>query len=308
MSCDERLSLQTSFRDGGTGYNAASDNLPTRISSHQDIPVKYAICNETFGDMPLSQALEIARDAGYTGWEVAPFMITDDVASYSDAQRREYRETVESHGLQIIGLHWLLAKTEGFYLTTMDEAVRKNTSEYFCLLAKLCRDLGGDVMVLGSPQQRNFPPEQTEEQAMEAAAACLRDVVPALEQNNVRIAIEPLGRGEGNFLNTAALGRDLMDRVGSDHVGLHLDVKAMSDEPTPVPQIIRDNADAMLHFHANDPNLLGPGMGEVDFRPILEAVHEVGYQGWTSVEVFDYSLGAENIARQSMQNMLAAQS
>lgn len=258
--------------------------------------------------MPLDQALEIARDAGYTGWEVAPFVLTDDIVAWTGDQRSAYRNSVESHGLQVIGLHWLLAKTEGFYLTTLDESIRQRTSDYFCSLARLCRDLGGDVMVLGSPQQRNFPSDQTEEQAMEAAAVCLRAVVPTLEECGVRIAIEPLGRGEGNFLNTAALGRDLMDRIASDHVGLHLDVKAMSDEPTPIPEIIRQQADAMMHFHANDPNLLGPGMGDVDFRPIFEAVKEVGYQGWTSVEVFDYSLGAEAIARQSMANMIAAQS
>ncbi|MCA9136520.1 MAG: sugar phosphate isomerase/epimerase [Planctomycetales bacterium] len=270
--------------------------------------MKYAICNETFGDMPLDQALKIARDAGYTGWEVAPFMLTDNLASFTDQQRAAYRDTVESHGMQIIGLHWLLAKTEGFHLTTLDESVRRKTSDYFCSLARLCRDLGGDVMVLGSPQQRNYPSDQTEEQAMEAAADCLRAVVPTLDECGVRIAIEPLGRGEGNFLNTAALGRDLMNRIASDRVGLHLDVKAMSDEPTPVPEIIHQQADVMFHFHANDPNLLGPGMGDVEFRPIFDAIKEVGYDGWVSVEVFDYSLGAENIARQSMANMIAAQS
>ncbi|QEF99915.1 D-tagatose 3-epimerase [Stieleria maiorica] len=274
----------------------------------ETLPVKYAICNETFGEMPLDQALQIARQAGYTGWEVAPFMLTDDVTQFTADQRAAYRDAVAVAGLEIIGLHWLLAKTEGFHLTTLDEAVRRKTSDYFCELARLCRDLGGDVMVLGSPQQRNFPPSQTEEQAMDAAADCLRAVVPTLNECGVRIAIEPLGRGEGNFLNTAAAGRDLMNRIDSPQVGLHLDVKAMSDEPTPVPQIIRDNADVMMHFHANDPNLLGPGMGDVDFRPIFEAVKEVGYVGWTSVEVFDYSLGAEAIARQSMANMIAAQS
>jgi sugar phosphate isomerase/epimerase len=270
--------------------------------------VKYAICNETFGELPLEESLSIARQAGYTGWEVAPFMLTDDVPNYSAERREAYRKTVADAGLEIVGLHWLLAKTQSFHLTTMDQAIRKRTTEYFCELARLCRDLGGDVMVLGSPQQRNFPDSQTEEQAMEAAAECLRGLVPTLEACEVRLAIEPLGRGEGNFLNTAAKGRELVELIGtSDAVGLHLDVKAMSDEPTPVPEIIRQNKDLMFHFHANDPNLRGPGMGEVDFRPIFEAIKEVGYNGWISVEVFDYSPGAETIAKESMANMLAAQ-
>ncbi|MCO8125146.1 sugar phosphate isomerase/epimerase [Stieleria sp. TO1_6] len=270
--------------------------------------MKYAICNETFGDWPLEKALQLAKEAGYTGWEVAPFMLTDDLSQFTAEQRSAYRKTVEDHGLQIIGLHWLLAKTEGFHLTTLDQAVRSKTSDYLGQLAELCSDLGGDVMVLGSPGQRNFPASQTGEQAMQAAAECLRAVVPALQRFGIRIAIEPLGRGEGNFLNTAAEGRQLVDLVGSPLVGLHLDVKAMSDEPTPIVEIIRDNADLMMHFHANDPNLKGPGMGDIDFRPIFKALDQVGYDGWVSVEVFDYSPGAETLTRQSMENMLAAQS
>jgi len=268
--------------------------------------VKYAICNETFGDWPLEKALNVARDAGYTGWEVAPFMLTDSVPDFSSAERQAYRQQVESQGLKIIGLHWLLAKTTGLHLTSPDVAVRRATSDYLGHLTKLCADLGGDVMVLGSPAQRNYPESQTKQQATEAAAECLRAVVPHLEQHGVRIAVEPLGRGEGNFLNTAAEARELIAHIDSSQIGLHLDVKAMSDEPTPIVDIIRDNADALLHFHANDPNLKGPGMGDVAFGPIFETLREIGYDKWVSVEVFDYSPGAEQIARESMQNMKAA--
>ncbi|MCG8653955.1 MAG: sugar phosphate isomerase/epimerase [Pirellulales bacterium] len=270
--------------------------------------MKYAICNETFGDWPLEKSLRYARQAGYTGWEVAPFMLTKDITSFDSEQRKAYRQQVESAGFEITGLHWLLAKTEGLHLTTLDAQTRARTSDYLRHLARLCHDLGGRIMVLGSPQQRNVPPGQSMESAMENAAEVIRGAVDELEKLNVQIAIEPLGHEEGNFLNTAADARELQAMIDHPHVQLHLDVKAMSDEPTAIPQIIRDNADAMIHFHANDPNRRGPGMGEVDFVPIFAALREVGYDGWVSVEVFDYSPGVEELVTASMRNMLAAAS
>lgn len=268
--------------------------------------MKYAICNETFGDWPLDRALAYARDAGYTGWEVAPFMLTDDLYSFDSANRDAYREQVEAAGFEITGLHWLLAKTQGLHLTTPDRETRTRTTDYLKELARLCSDLGGKVMVLGSPQQRNVPEGQSMESAMQNAADVIRAAVPVLEETQVQIALEPLGHEEGNFLLTAEKGRELQEMIDSEQVKLHLDVKAMSDEQTPVPQIITDNADAMIHFHANDPNRQGPGMGTVDFVPIFQALQDIGYDGWVSVEVFDYEPGVEALVTQSMENMLKA--
>ena len=268
--------------------------------------MNYAICNETFGDWPVAEALRLAVECGYTGWEVAPFMLCDDLFAYSSEERKAYRSEVESAGLSVIGLHWLLAKTQGLHLTSADKATRVRTGEYFCELARLCRDLGGEVMVLGSPQQRNFGGDQTKADAMAMAAEVLTGVVPTLQECGVRIALEPLGPQEGNFLNTASEARELADMIGSDHIRLHLDVKAMSSEPAPIPDVIRANSDALIHFHANDPNRRGPGMGDVDFVPIFEALREVGYDGWISVEVFDYEPGVQTLVGESMKNMQAA--
>ena len=127
-----------------------------------------------------------------------------------------------------------------------------------------------------------------------------------LEEFDIQIAVEPLGPEEGNFLNTAAEARDLIERVGSPQVQLHLDVKAMSCDAKPITEIIREFADLMIHFHANDPNRQGPGMGNVDFVPIMQTLADVDYDGWVSVEVFDYAPGVEKLVNDSLVNLRAA--
>lgn len=273
--------------------------------------MRLAICNETFGDMPLEQAVEMAASLGYTGWEVAPFMLGTDAMAITAQQRNEYRRVVRAAGLEIIGLHWLLAKTEGYHLTTQDAQTRARTAKYFEALIELCGDLcqdnsagnTGGVMVLGSPMQRNRCEGVTTEMALHNAAEVLGGLGPVLDRFDVRLALEPLGPQEGNFLNTADEARRLKALLPSPRIGLHLDVKAMSTEPEEIPTIIAKHADWLVHFHANDPNRRGPGMGDVDFTPILAALRDVNYQGWVSVEVFDYEPGAQRLASESIATL-----
>ena len=266
--------------------------------------MKFAICNETFLDWPFPKAFEFARQCGYTGIEIAPFTIANDVKDISPAQRQEVSRQAADAGLEIIGLHWLLAKTTGYYLTSPDAAVRRATAEYLKELARCCRDLGGSILVFGSPMQRNVLAGVTRDEAMKYAAEVFQAALPAFEEHDVVLAVEPLGPAEGNFLNHAADGVKLIEMIGSSHARLHLDCKAMSSEGPPIPQIIRENADYLVHFHANDANKLGPGFGEIDFVPIFGALGEVGYNGWVSVEVFDYTPGVERLARESIDYMI----
>ena len=265
--------------------------------------MRYAICNETFQDWPLEKACDFAAACGYQGLEVAPFTLARLATDVSPAQRAGVRRTIERAGLECVGLHWLLAKTEGFHVTHPDAQVRGRTVGYLEDLARLCRDLGGRVMVFGSPHQRSLLPGVTPAQAIDRLHEVFSRLVPTLEATDTVVALEPLAPNETNVLNTAAEACRLIDRIGSPHVRLLLDVKAMSSEATPIPEIIAASAGHLAHFHANDANLQGPGFGAVDFAPIFAALHSISYAGWTSVEVFDYSPGIERLVKESITYM-----
>ncbi len=266
--------------------------------------MKFAICQELFENWEWGRQCEFAASLGYTGLEVAPFTLGERISDVSPDQRAELRSVAEAHGMQIIGLHWLLAKTEGLHLTTSDAAVRRATSDYFIELGHACADLGGTLMVLGSPFQRNLEDGMSMEQALDNAAEVLKRALPVFADRGVEICMEPLTKKETNFINTCAEATHLIELVGEPNLTLHQDVKAMlGAEEKSIPELIHEYRGRVGHFHVNDTNLLGPGMGETEYRPILKALLDAEYDGWVSVEVFDYSPGAEHIAKQSIDYM-----
>jgi sugar phosphate isomerase/epimerase len=266
--------------------------------------MKFAICQELFEDTSWEEQCRIISEAGYTGIEVAPFSITHDIASVSDDELLQLKATAETFGLEIIGLHWLLAKTEGLYLTSPDPQVRQATADYLKVLAKACNVMGGRVLVFGSPFQRNLLPGVSTQQAMEYAAEVFKEAMPTFAAENVRLCMEPLTKKETDFINTCAEAVELMKLVDHPAFVLHQDVKAMlGAEADSIPDLIHRHRDICGHFHVNDTNLLGPGMGDTDYHPIMKALLDVGYEGWISVEVFDYSPGAEKISKKSLDYM-----
>lgn len=265
--------------------------------------MKFAICQELFTGWDWERQCRFIAETGYTGIEVAPFTLADRAENVPDHQRGEMKRVAADHGLEIIGLHWLLAKTTGFHLTTADAATRRRTADYLVQLGNLCADLGGNLMVLGSPQQRNLEEGVTREQAVAHAIEVFQAALPRLADRGVDLLLEPLTAQETNFMLTCSDAAEIISAVNHPNLALHQDVKAMLGEGVPLPDLIRDYASLTRHFHANDANLRGPGMGDVDFLPIFKALQASGYTGWVSVEVFDYSPGAEVIARESLRYM-----
>ncbi|HIQ21061.1 MAG TPA: sugar phosphate isomerase/epimerase [Planctomycetes bacterium] len=261
------------------------------------------MCNETFEGWPQERIFRFLAQCGYEAVEIAPFTINTDVTKISARQRADLRRWAEGAGIRIVGLHWLLAKTKGLHLTSPDAEVRRRTTDYLIALARFCHDLGGDVLVFGSPKQRDLAPGVSREEGMAYAAEVFRGVMPVLEKTGVRLALEPLGPRTTNFMVFAADTVELAQMVNSPFCKLILDCKAMVTESQSIPELIRRYHQWLIHFHANDPNLQGPGMGELDFLPIFEALRDVRFGGWVSVEVFDYTPGPERLARQSIQYM-----
>jgi len=263
--------------------------------------MKFAICNEIFQGWNIEDTFAFAAKTGYDAVEIAPFTIAKYVTDISTNDRQKIRGTAARAGIAISGIHWVLAQSEGLHLTHPDDAVRARTSRYLCDLVDFCAELGGKIVVFGSPKQRNILDGVTPKDAWDWATAAFREPVLRAEKRAVTICFEPLSSAETNFINTAAEAIQFIQQFSSPNFKIILDVKAMCAEPEPIPKIIRDSSPHFAYFHANDKNLKGPGFGNVDFRPIAAALKDVGYDGCVSVEVFNFDEGPETIATKSLE-------
>jgi sugar phosphate isomerase/epimerase len=264
--------------------------------------MRFAICNEMFKGWPHDRVARTVATLGYHGVELAPFTLSADPVSLSPTERRDLKAVFSAAGLEIMGLHWLLAGTTGMSITQSDPAVQERTEQHMERLIGLSHDLGAGVMVFGSPQQRTVGEGNDPAAARERVVGMFRRLAPIADSAGVVICFEPLTPRETDFITTMTEGVALVEAVGHVAFQLHLDVKAMcGGESRPAPDVIRKEGGRHLrHFHANDPNLLGPGMGDYDFAPVAAALRDIGYDRWVSVETFVDGPGPEEIARQSI--------
>src|SRR5579862_1005788 len=186
---------------------------------------RQAICNEAFDKWPFADACRSIRQAGYTGSEIAPFTLAEDPATITTAQRREYRDTIASEGLEFVGLHWLMVSPKGLHVTTPDAALRARSWQHIRNLIDLCADLGPNgVMVFGSPNQRSTTGGLSREQATRHYVEGLRSVAPQAEARGVTVLIEALPKSQCDVVLTLDEAAGLVAEIASPAIRTMFDV------------------------------------------------------------------------------------
>ncbi len=265
---------------------------------------KYAICNEIMQGWDWKRQCQFAAEVGYQGIEVAPFTLGDHVDNISSDRRAELRGRAQEAGIDILGLHWLLVTPEGLHTTTPDEAVRRETWDYMAKLAEFCADLGGTVMIFGSPNQRSSQGISTE-QAVENLTEGLREVAPRIAAHNVQLLLEPLSSDQTDVINTLGDAVAVVKDVNHTAISAMFDFHNTADETELLDDLVRQHYDYIKHIQIQemDGTYLGTGDAVKAFLPALRAFRDLEYARWISLEVFDFEPGPEQIATTSMQTL-----
>lgn len=104
----------------------------------------------------------------------------------------------------------------------------------------------------------------------------LRDLAPEAEKTGVILGLEDTISAEDNVR--------IMDRTRSKNVLVYYDVGNSTNNGFDVVKEIRWlGKDRICQFHLKDnPHYLG--QGKIRFKPILEAIRDIGFKGWANLE------------------------
>ncbi|HAK89642.1 MAG: hypothetical protein A2X55_04785 [Nitrospirae bacterium GWB2_47_37] len=245
--------------------------------------MKLAFSNVAWYHKGTDDFIEFIASLGCRGIELAASMIWDEPLNSTHSQRSALRRRIERAGLQVTGLQALLF-TRPELLLFGDHEVRENTEDYLTGLMDLCAELGGEVLVFGSPMNRNrggMPPVE----ARAVAIDFFGELGIHAEKRGVFFCIEPLGRGETDFINTVAEAEEFISSVGSRGLGLHIDAKGLIDENEVEAPYLKESFSTAKHVHLNDPGLTAPGSTGFDHSKIQRAMEGSGYSRFLSVEM-----------------------
>lgn len=264
--------------------------------------MKLAICNELFEGWSYGRVFDYAAGLGFEAVELAPFTLAETVDDISPAMRRDIVKAAGDAGVEIAGLHWLLAKPAGFYINHPDKAIRRKTQDYLKKLIALCGELGGRALVHGSPGQRTVQEGWDEEESWNLARETWSVCAEAAEAAEVDYCLEALTTADTNFLTTFDQAIKMVDEIGSPRLQTMFDCRSISASATvPLPQALNAalKTGKVKHIHINDPNGRGPGWGGLEFAPLFRVILDHDFDGYASVEVFDFRPDPETIAARS---------
>lgn len=246
---------------------------------------------------PLPEGFAKAAALGYEAVELflpsADFVSSDEIKALQD-----------QHGLAIaaVGTGAGMVK-HGLSLTDPDPARRQAALDFLLGIINFGGALGAPA-ILGSMQGK-WGPDVARDQALDYLCEALEKAGAEAARHGVSFFYEPLNRYETNLINRLVEGARWLEAMELENITLLADLFHMNIEEPDLAQSLRGAGSHVGHVHFADSNRQAMGFGHTDPAPLVEALREIGYQGYLSAEIFPVP-DAHTAAKQTMRAFQSA--
>ncbi len=227
---------------------------------------------------------QIMQALGIKGVEIATTKLWSSPSMATNSEIEEYKHFWQSRNIEIVAMQSLLFGRPD--LTIFDNnQTRQETFKYLVDTIELGSKLGAKYLIFGSPKNRKIG-SLNHHQAEEIAIDFFQKIGENAAKWGIKFCIEPTPEFyECDFITNSQQGLELVNKVGSDGFGLHLDTGSITLSNESIQLALKKSFSKLCHFHISEPLLAPIGENKVNHPIFAKTLASLNYQGWTSVEM-----------------------
>jgi len=241
-----------------------------------------------FGKEALSVTLERLKKYGYDGIE-----LTGDPQLFSDPDLPALLHEFGLECTSICGIY-----TADRNLSSNIEANRRQAVQYVMDCVDLAVRVGARCVIVVPSPVGVMAADGGAEEAWKMAVQSLRECGLYAQGKGVWLAVEALNRYETYLVNRMESAAELIKQTGVPEVKLMADVFHMNLEERDLCGTLRAIASDLVHVHLAENTREAPGVGNMDFRAIIETLRDNGYTGALTMEFMPAASNPYAVAQQ----------
>ena len=249
-----------------------------------------------FKDGNVKENVKLMKKFGYDGADLF-------IQGISKDKIIELRKCFEDENAEIVTLFAIFLGQNGVKLTEKNSIKRQRNIDMFKEQLDNAKLIGAKGIGLGYIRGTHEI-DETECDALNRVASCLFELGEYAENIGSNIMLEPINRYEINTLNNAKQAVDYIKKNKFQGVSLLLDLFHMNIEDKSIEDTIRYAGNLITNLHAPDSNRYAVGDGHLDFLSITNALKEIKYDGFLTLEAFTNDCDIERTLKQSADILL----
>lgn len=271
--------------------------------------MKLAFSSNAFGRFSLLETIGILATLGYEGIEIMADVPHAYPPALSRSQIEAIREALTLHGMAISNLNAFMLRAIGNIhhpsWIEKDAGLRRKRIEHTHSCIDLAHSLGVGMLSTepGGPLEGMEPAV-----AFQLYREGLEEIEGHARAKKVQILIEP---EPGLLIETSSQFLAFFGELDPEVFGLNFDIGHFFCAGEDPVTLIHELAPFIRHFHLEDiapsrvHHHLLPGTGALDFQRIMEAIEDIGYKGFVTVELYPYEDRPIDAAREAFDYLQA---
>ena len=164
-------------------------------------------------------------------------------------------------------------------------SMRTKAIDYCKEIADMGAEISSTTMIVAPSPVGKIASLEVYDEEMKYAVDSIQQVGEYTQKVGINISIEPWNRYETYFINRLEQAEKILDQLDLTNAGIHGDTFHMSIEEENIAEAYRNIGSKLNHCHIADSNRAAPGTGHTDFKPIMQALKDINYDNYITMEL-----------------------